>query len=65
VCVQSSWRKCLSCPGACPRTLDACCTLSCSLAPAVLGPGEIIYIPNNWWHATLNLGESVFISCFV
>jgi hypothetical protein len=27
--------------------------------------GEAIYFPNNWWHATLNLDESVFISSFV
>ena len=27
--------------------------------------GEAIYFPNMWWHATLNLDESVFISSFV
>ena len=27
--------------------------------------GEAIYFPTNWWHATLNLDESVFISSFV
>ena len=31
----------------------------------VLGPGEVLYLPHGWWHATLNLGESVFISVFV
>lgn len=30
-----------------------------------LKPGEILYIPDWWWHATLNLGETVFISTFV
>ena len=27
--------------------------------------GEAIYFPPNWWHATVNLDESVFISSFV
>ena len=27
--------------------------------------GEAIYFPTNWWHATLNLDESVFISSLV
>lgn len=27
--------------------------------------GEALYFPTNWWHATLNLDESVFISSFV
>jgi hypothetical protein len=30
-----------------------------------LGPGEILWIPNMWWHATLNYGETVFVSAFV
>ncbi len=37
-----------------PPPLD--CTLS---------PGEAIYFPSNWWHATLNADESVFMSSFV
>jgi hypothetical protein len=28
-------------------------------------PGEAIYFPSEWWHATLNLDESVFMSTFV
>jgi hypothetical protein len=36
------------------RALD--CTLS---------PGEVLWIPDAWWHATINLGETVFISAFV
>jgi len=28
-------------------------------------PGQLIYIPDWWWHATLNIGETVFISTFV
>ena len=31
----------------------------------VLSPGEVLYLPHGWWHATLNFGESVFISVFV
>jgi hypothetical protein len=27
--------------------------------------GEAIYFPDGWWHATLNLDETVFISSFV
>jgi len=34
--------------------------LECTVAS-----GEAIYFPNDWWHATLNLDESVFISSFV
>ncbi|KAI6076746.1 JmjC domain-containing protein 8 isoform X1 [Aix galericulata] len=28
-------------------------------------PGEILYFPDRWWHATLNLDTSVFISTFL
>ncbi|XP_077173048.1 jmjC domain-containing protein 8 [Paroedura picta] len=28
-------------------------------------PGEVLYFPNRWWHATLNLDTSVFISTFL
>eukprot|EP01119_Soliformovum_irregulare_P016416 TRINITY_DN4742_c0_g1_i1.p1 TRINITY_DN4742_c0_g1~~TRINITY_DN4742_c0_g1_i1.p1 ORF type:complete len:273 (+),score=57.36 TRINITY_DN4742_c0_g1_i1:3-821(+) len=30
-----------------------------------LGVNEIIYFPSHWWHATLNIGQSVFISVFI
>ena len=30
-----------------------------------LRPGEAIYFPDKWWHATLNLDTSVFISTFL
>ncbi|XP_069124671.1 jmjC domain-containing protein 8-like [Argopecten irradians] len=30
-----------------------------------IGPGEIIYFPNRWWHGTLNIDTSVFISTFL
>jgi len=30
-----------------------------------LQPGEAIYFPSAWWHATLNVDEAVFISSFV
>jgi len=29
------------------------------------GPGEILYIPTDWWHSTLNIGCAVFISTFI
>ncbi len=28
-------------------------------------PGDILYIPTAWWHSTLNVGETVFLSAFV
>ncbi|KAI4900796.1 hypothetical protein NFI96_026300, partial [Prochilodus magdalenae] len=28
-------------------------------------PGEVLYFPDRWWHATLNLDPSVFISTFL
>jgi hypothetical protein len=30
-----------------------------------IGPGEALYFPSRWWHATLNIDESVFVSSFV
>ena len=31
----------------------------------VLGPGEVLYFPPNWWHATLNEdAHTVFVSSF-
>ena len=30
-----------------------------------LEPGIILWIPDRWWHSTLNIGETVFISAFV
>ncbi|XP_076033779.1 jmjC domain-containing protein 8-like [Oratosquilla oratoria] len=35
------------------------------LFECTLSPGEIIYFPNKWWHATLNIDTSVFISTFL
>ncbi len=28
-------------------------------------PGSALYFPSDWWHATLNVDESVFMSTFV
>ncbi|XP_042208970.1 jmjC domain-containing protein 8-like [Homarus americanus] len=36
-----------------------------NLYECTLLPGEIIYFPDKWWHATLNLDSSVFISTFL
>lgn len=48
-------------------TLDVYPTLSEANMPVEceLGPGEVLFLPHGWWHATLNLGQSVFISVFV
>ena len=27
-------------------------------------PGEVLYFPSMWWHAVVNLGETVFMSSF-
>ena len=35
------------------------------LSECTLRPGEIIYFPDRWWHATLNLDTAVFISTFL
>mmetsp|Transcript_57521 Transcript_57521/g.120280 ORF Transcript_57521/g.120280 Transcript_57521/m.120280 type:complete len:287 (-) Transcript_57521:132-992(-) len=31
----------------------------------VIAPGEALFFPANWYHATLNIGETVFMSTFV
>ena len=31
----------------------------------VLGPNEILYFPDKWWHATLNVEDAVFMSTFL
>eukprot|EP00916_Digyalum_oweni_P024110 GHVL01039891.1.p1 GENE.GHVL01039891.1~~GHVL01039891.1.p1 ORF type:complete len:265 (+),score=51.82 GHVL01039891.1:85-879(+) len=31
----------------------------------IVNPGEILWIPDMWWHGTLNIGQSVFMSTFV
>lgn len=36
-----------------------------AILECTVNEGEAIYFPPNWWHATLNLDESVFISSFV
>ena len=35
------------------------------LLECTLERNQILWIPDNWWHATLNIGETVFISAFV
>ena len=30
-----------------------------------LQPGEVIFLPNMWWHATLNVDTAVFMSTFL
>ena len=36
-----------------------------AFAECTVSEGEAIYFPDGWWHATLNLDETVFISSFV
>ncbi|XP_061849044.1 jmjC domain-containing protein 8 [Colius striatus] len=43
-----------------PRLPPAQRPLECTLRP-----GEALYFPERWWHATLNLDTSVFISTFL
>jgi oxalate decarboxylase/phosphoglucose isomerase-like protein (cupin superfamily) len=31
----------------------------------VVEPGETLYLPAGWAHATVNLGQSVFVSSFL
>lgn len=31
----------------------------------LMNPGELIYFPDKWWHATLNTETAVFISTFL
>ncbi|XP_007955677.1 jmjC domain-containing protein 8 [Orycteropus afer afer] len=42
-------------------------TLGPSARPleCTIQPGEVLYFPDRWWHATLNLDTSVFISTFL
>eukprot|EP00802_Teleaulax_amphioxeia_P026983 Tamp_28188.p1 GENE.Tamp_28188~~Tamp_28188.p1 ORF type:complete len:121 (+),score=5.67 Tamp_28188:324-686(+) len=34
------------------------------LYECTIGPGEALYFPDHWWHATLNIGDTVFMSTF-
>mmetsp|Transcript_9486 Transcript_9486/g.23735 ORF Transcript_9486/g.23735 Transcript_9486/m.23735 type:complete len:329 (-) Transcript_9486:42-1028(-) len=42
-------------------------TLPASQLPfeCVCHPGDLLYIPSEWYHSTLNLGQTVFMSTFV
>jgi hypothetical protein len=44
---------------------DAAQRAELSALDCTLSPGELLWIPDAWWHATINLGETVFISAFV
>ena len=35
------------------------------LQECTLGPNEVLYVPDEWWHATLNVGQTVNIATFV
>ena len=34
------------------------------LEECIIVPGEVLYFPSNWWHAVVNVGETVFVSSF-
>ena len=36
-----------------------------NLYECTIRPGEAIYFPDKWWHATLNIDTAVFISTFL
>ena len=31
----------------------------------LIGPGDLLYFPKGWWHAIVNVGETVFMSTFL
>ena len=35
------------------------------LHECTLRPGEALFFPDKWWHATLNIDTAVFISTFL
>jgi hypothetical protein len=35
------------------------------LLECILEPLDVIYFPDRWWHATLNVDTAVFISTFL
>ncbi len=35
------------------------------LYDCTLEPGEVLFIDAQWWHSTLNIGDTVFISTFL
>lgn len=36
-----------------------------SILDCTVLPGQILFVPDRWWHLTLNQGESVFMTVFV
>eukprot|EP00039_Didymoeca_costata_P010897 m.148489 g.148489 ORF g.148489 m.148489 type:complete len:286 (-) comp14999_c0_seq4:215-1072(-) len=36
-----------------------------NLLECTVGPGEVLFIDHQWWHSTLNIGQTVFISTFL
>ncbi|XP_018007288.1 jmjC domain-containing protein 8-like [Hyalella azteca] len=36
-----------------------------SMLECTLNPGELVYFPDRWWHATLNIDPCVFVSTFL
>jgi hypothetical protein len=40
-------------------------TSKAQIMECTLGPTDLIYFPDRWWHATLNIDTSVFVSVFL
>ncbi|XP_019504122.1 PREDICTED: jmjC domain-containing protein 8 isoform X1 [Hipposideros armiger] len=47
------------------RDMYPALTPSAQPLECTIQPGEVLYFPDRWWHATLNLDTSVFISTFL
>jgi hypothetical protein len=58
--VYPSMRACIGnkCDASCVESIDY--PLEC-----VLQPGQMIFVPDQWWHSTLNIGETVFMANFL
>ena len=35
------------------------------LFECVIQPNDVLYFPSNWYHATLNIDQTVFVSAFI
>ena len=47
------------------RTYELYATRHSAMQECVLSRNEVLWIPDQWWHSTLNIGETVFISTFI
>lgn len=47
------------------RTVLPTLNASSAVLTTVCYPGDLLYLPASWWHSTLNIGDTVFMSVFV